>query len=111
MTTRPDARDGPRAVTQNPGGRRTTTSSPPGAEVIHRVSDESVNSRVCWRCGVPFAWTTDEDLARCTALAQAPGDDNPLHYTDAEVIEGWPGDDPAAALDWVHRRSAGEDGR
>ncbi len=25
----------------------------------------------CWRCGVPFAWTTAETLAACTALARA----------------------------------------
>lgn len=62
---------------------------------------------LCWRCGVPFALTTSEVLARCTALAHAAEPDSPVHYTDAEVIEGWPGD-LAAALDWLHRRSAGE---
>jgi hypothetical protein len=25
---------------------------------------------VCWRCGVPFAWTTAADLARCAQLAR-----------------------------------------
>lgn len=24
----------------------------------------------CWRCGVPFAWTTDEVLRRCAELAR-----------------------------------------
>ncbi len=33
--------------------------------------------------------------------------DDPLHYTDAEVIEGWPGD-LADALDWLRRRAEGE---
>ena len=61
---------------------------------------------LCWRCGVPFAWTTPETLARCTALAQAPDDSgNPLHYSDAEVIDGWAGDD-SGALPWLHQRTA-----
>ena len=105
---RPDARDGPRrAVALAPAGDRRiiTTSPPPSREVVLSVVGR------CWRCGVPFAWTTPDVLARCTALAQAPEADSPLHYADAEVIECWPGDDPAAALDWVHRRSAGEGDR
>ena len=72
---------------------------------------EAADNGRCWRCGTPFAETTPEVLARCTALAQAAATDSPLHYADAEVIEGWPGDDPAAALGWAHRRSAGEAGR
>jgi hypothetical protein len=28
------------------------------------------DARRCPRCGVPFAWTTDEVLRRCTELAQ-----------------------------------------
>ena len=31
---------------------------------------------------------------------------NPLHYSDAEVLDGWPGDDQADALDWLARRAA-----
>ena len=99
-------RDGdPWVVALSPRSRRTTTSSPPGAEVIHRVVDSADGCR-CWRCGTPFAWTTPEALARCTALAQAAATDSPVHYADAEVTEGWPGDDPAAALAWLHQRTA-----
>lgn len=60
----------------------------------------------CPRCGELFELTTDAVLARCTELAQADKDDV-LHYSDAEVREGWPGDEQDA-LDWLHRRSAGE---
>ena len=106
---RAETRDGPRrAVTQNPArGRTITTSPPPSAEVTFSVTGGADSGR-CWRCGQPFTWTTPEVLARCTALAQSAEADHPLHYTDAEVTEGWPGDDPAAALEWVHRRSARE---
>lgn len=31
----------------------------------------ALSALVCWRCGVPFAWTTDEDLKRCTELARS----------------------------------------
>ena len=34
----------------------------------------------------------------------------PLHYTDAEITDGWAGD-RAGALEWLHRRAAGEDTR
>jgi hypothetical protein len=60
---------------------------------------------VCWRCGKRFDQTTRDDLAACTALAGAPGDPGPLHYTDAEVAEGWAG--PGRALPWLHHRTAG----
>ena len=105
---RADTANGPRVVTLNPEDRRTA-SPPPSAEVILSVVDGADSGR-CWRCGTPFTWTTPETLARCTALAKAAERDDPLHYTDAEVIEDWPGD-LAAALDWLHRRSAGEGNR
>ena len=102
---RAETRDGPRrAVTQNPARGRTITSPPPSAEVIVSLTEGAGAGR-CWRCGVPFAWTTPEVLARCTALAQAAAADSPLHYTDAEVTEGWAGDD-AGALPWLHQRTA-----
>ena len=51
----------------------------------------------------PFAW-----LRRRGVHPDWVAD--PLHYADAEVLEGWPGDDPGAALDWAHRRAARRDG-
>jgi hypothetical protein len=27
--------------------------------------------RVCWRCGIPFAWTDEAALRRCMDLARA----------------------------------------
>ena len=31
----------------------------------------AVTGQACRRCGVPFAWTTPDVLARCTGLARA----------------------------------------
>ena len=103
--SRPPGRDAdPRAVTLTPGDR-TIKTQPAKAEVLGVQGSGSCSQGRCWRCGVPFAWTTPEVLARCTALAQAPDDDNPLHYPDAEVIEGWAGDDQDA-VPWLHQRTA-----
>lgn len=32
---------------------------------------DTVTGDVCWRCGVPFAATTDEVLQRCAELARS----------------------------------------
>ncbi|MGH3218975.1 MAG: hypothetical protein ACRDPY_09755 [Streptosporangiaceae bacterium] len=36
-----------------------------GDQVLHHVGDQDV----CWRCGVPFAWTDEDALRRCAQLA------------------------------------------
>ena len=47
----------------------------------------------------PFAWLRRRGI-RPDWVA------SPLHYDDAEVLEGWPGDGQADALDWLARRAA-----
>lgn len=34
-------------------------------------------------------------------------DGDPLHYTDAEIIQGWPGDDDGSAQEWLTARRKG----
>jgi hypothetical protein len=99
-----NAEGGPRQGNrlQQPASARGT-SVPPGAD----------GERTCWRCGTPFASTTEDDLRRCAGLAKAAGErerDDPLHYTGEQVIECWAGD-LARLLDWLHRRAAGEAGQ
>ncbi len=63
-------KDGTRAIGPGPGKR----GSPTGADASMLPPDGPVAGRLpgrCWRCGVPFAWTTAETLAACTALARA----------------------------------------
>jgi hypothetical protein len=72
----PDKEHGP-GVT--PKGRVHVISPPPsGSDVlsVQRAAGGTMEPPVpfrerCWRCGVPFAWTTDEDLARCAGIAVA----------------------------------------
>ena len=37
---------------------------------LHIWRQRSRRTRICWRCGVPFADTTPEILARCAELAR-----------------------------------------
>ena len=76
MTGR-DGRGGPRAVSLTPGNRRhTTTSSPPGAEVIHRVADGSVNQEVAaklWRLHWDHGYLTRAEIEAALGLDSPPG--------------------------------------
>lgn len=92
-------------MTRNKGG--PPPREPPFEPPDSRDAAEPAPSLICWRCGVAYENTTPELLARCTRLAKRAERDDVLHYTDAEVIEGWHGNsDP---LPWLHRRTAGED--
>jgi len=72
-----DAGGGPRAVSLTPGNRRhTTTSSPPGAEVIHRISGGSVNEAVAaklWRLHTDCGYFTRAEIEAALGLDPPPG--------------------------------------
>jgi hypothetical protein len=75
ITLRPDTRDGPRrAVTQNPaGGRTITTSPPPSCEAAFRVGDGSVNQAVAdklWRLHWDHGYFTRAEIEAALGLDQ-----------------------------------------
>lgn len=78
---------------------------PPGQATPPSLQGSSDGGR-CPRCGVVIAASTMEDLERCCQLAQAAqAGDSPLHYSDEQVADCWPGDDPP--WPWLHQRAAG----
>ena len=76
MTTRPDV-NGPRAVSQNHGGRRTiATSPPPSREAVLRVRDGSVNQPVVdklWRLHWDHGYLTRAEIEAALGVSPPPG--------------------------------------
>lgn len=68
---RPPDDGGPRQVTEPARGHPTNTPPAPHREATPRLLLVPDGGRLCWRCGGVLEATTDEDLIRCTALAQA----------------------------------------
>lgn len=61
--------------------RRSPPGGNQGGDQMHNIGGSGIGITVpaaaiplqparCWRCGVPFAWTTAEDLARCAEIAR-----------------------------------------
>jgi len=92
------------------GSSRRTTGSHLHVVRLPRPTDiPTVPAGVCWRCGVAYDETTPADLAFGAALARAACvAADPLHYTEAEVIDGWAGP-RGGAREWLHRRAARRD--
>jgi hypothetical protein len=64
-----DAEGGPPAEHNRETAQKT---QPAQAEISPpSVYRGPCGGRVCWRCGVPFAWSDAAALARCTELARA----------------------------------------
>jgi hypothetical protein len=72
MRQPPDKRNGP-GTTPGRSHKNSTTADEAKASVHGRVVNLPLRRPgrpdVCWRCGVPFALTTDAVLRRCAELA------------------------------------------
>ena len=61
-------RDDPGEV--SPRDHRNTLQPPQAEPAGAMVTAGADGLRICWRCGVPYSWTDEAVLARCTELAR-----------------------------------------
>lgn len=64
----PPHASGPPAAMTTPRDRTRTETAAEQVSAAHSSHD----SRRCWRCGQPIAWTDEAALARCYELATQP---------------------------------------